>query len=94
MLDNGLYLSANAFKFLTNLVTVPSMKRKWNVVTIETKLETIDQLAIGVRVSFLVVRCNIGIVIRLSEPQSVSINLDNGCSTVLVMNYLCFFPVY
>ena len=43
------------------------MKRKRNVVTIETKLETIDQLAMGVRVSFLTVRNNIGIVIRLFE---------------------------
>ena len=43
------------------------MKRKRNAVTIETKLETIDQLAEGARASFLVVRHNIGIVIRLSE---------------------------
>ena len=34
---------------------------------IETKLETVDQLAIGVRISFLGMRFNIGIVIRLSE---------------------------
>ena len=40
-----------------------SMKRKRNVVTIETKLEIIDQLAIGVKVSFLAVRYNIGTVI-------------------------------
>ena len=41
-----------------------SMKRKPTLVTIETKLETIDQLAVGVRVSFLTVPYNIGIVIR------------------------------
>ena len=35
--------------------------------TIETTLETIDQLAIGARVSFLAVRYNIDIVIRLSK---------------------------
>ena len=34
--------------------------------TIERKLETIDQLAIGVRVPFLAMNNNIGIVIRLS----------------------------
>ena len=40
-----------------------STKRKQNVVTIKTKLETTDQLAIGVRVSFLAVCYNIGILI-------------------------------
>ena len=40
-----------------------SMKRERNAVTIETKLETIDKLETGVRVSFLLVRYNIGIVI-------------------------------
>ena len=44
-----------------------SMKRKRNVVTIEITRETTDQLAIGVGVSFLAVRCNIGIVIQLFE---------------------------
>ena len=88
MLDNGLCLSAKGFKFQTNPVTISSMKRKRNAVTIETKLETIDQLAIGVRVSFLPVRYNIGIVIqlsqknRLSEPQLVPISSDNRRSTV------------
>ena len=43
--DNELCLSAEAFKFL---VTMSSVKRKRNVLMIETKLETIDQLAIGV----------------------------------------------
>ena len=66
-LDNGLCLCAKASKFQTNLVTMSSMKRIRNVVTIETKLETIDQLAIGVRVSFLAVRNNIDIVIRSLE---------------------------
>ena len=51
------------FKRKTNLVTMSSMKRNPNVVTIETKLETIDQLAIRVRFFFLAVRYNIGIVI-------------------------------
>ena len=60
-LDNGLCLCAKAFKFYTNLVTMSSMKRKRKVVTIETKLEIIDQLAIGEKVSFLAVRNNIGI---------------------------------
>ena len=45
--------------------------------TIETKLETVDQLAIGVRVSFLAGRYNTGIVIRLSKPPLVSISSDN-----------------
>ena len=40
----------------------------------ETKLETIDQLAIGVRVSFLAVCNNIGIVIQLSEKIDFSNN--------------------
>ena len=66
-LDSGLCFSVKAFKFQTNLVTISSMKRKWNVVTIKTGLETIDQLAIGVWVPFLTVRYNIGNVIRLSE---------------------------
>ena len=39
--------------------------------TIETKLETVDQLAIGVRVSFLAVRSNIGIVVRLSAKKLI-----------------------
>ena len=51
------------FKFLTNLVTMSSMKRKRNAVTIETTRETIDQLAIEVRASFLVVHYNNGIVV-------------------------------
>ena len=42
-----------------------SMERKLKVVTIERQLETIDKLAIRVRVSFLAVRNNIGIVIQL-----------------------------
>ena len=54
-----------------------SMKRKRNVVTIDTTRESIDQLAMGVRVSFLAVRNNIGIVIRLSEPPLVPISSDN-----------------
>ena len=66
-LDNGLCVSTKAVKLQTNLVTMFSMKRKRNVVTIEAKLETIDQLPIEVSVSFLAVRYNIGIVIRLSE---------------------------
>ena len=52
-LDNRWCLSAKAFKFQANLVTMSSIKRKRNVVTPETKLQTIDQLAIEVRVSFL-----------------------------------------
>ena len=67
MLNDGLCLSAKAFKYQTNLVTMFSMKRKWNVVMIETKLETIDQLAIRERVSFLAERYNICTVNRLSE---------------------------
>ena len=51
---------------------------------IEKKLKTIDQLAIGVRVFFLAVHNNIGIVIRLSEPLLVPISLDNQCSAVLI----------
>ena len=50
--------------------------------TIETKLETIGQLAIGMRVSFPAVRNNIGIVLRLSEPSLVPIISDNRRSTV------------
>ena len=37
--------------------------------TIETKLEAIDELSIGVRVSFLAVRNNIDIIIRLSKKM-------------------------
>ena len=48
--------------------------------TIDTKLETKDQLAIGVKVSFLAVRNNIGIVIRLSEK----INYPNHLFSELV----------
>ena len=54
--------------------------------TIETELETIDQLAIGERVSFLAVRNNIGIVVRVSEPSLVPICLDNRLSTVYTIN--------
>ena len=42
-LDNGPCLSAKAFKFQANLVTMSSMKRKRNEETIKIKLETIDQ---------------------------------------------------
>ena len=63
MLNNGLCLSAKAFEFQTNLMTMPSMKRKRNIVTIETKLEITDQLAIGVKVSFLAVRNSISIIV-------------------------------
>ena len=55
--------SAKAFEFQTNRVTLSSMKRKQMVETIETKLEIIDQLVVGVSGSFLAVRYNIGIVI-------------------------------
>ena len=44
-----------------------SMKKKRNVVTIKTKPETIDQLEIVVRVSFLAVCNSIGIAIGLFE---------------------------
>ena len=63
-LDNRLCLSAKAFEFQTNLVAMSSMKRKRNDVTIEAKLESIDELAIKVRVSFLAVHSNTGIVIQ------------------------------
>ena len=52
--------------------------------TIETKLETIDQLAIGLRVSFQAVHYNTDIVIGLFEPPLVPISSHNRCSTVLV----------
>ena len=58
-LDNKLFLSAKASQFQTNLVTMSSMKRKQNVVMIKKKLETIDQLAIEVRVPFLAVLGNV-----------------------------------
>ena len=60
-----------------------SMKRKRNEVTIETKLEIIDQLAVGTRVSFLTVRYNIDIVIQLSTPLLIPISSDNRRSTAL-----------
>ena len=82
MLDNRLCLKVKAFTFQTNLVTISSTKRKRNAVTIERKLETIYQLGIRVRVSFLAVSYNIVIVIQLSEPSLVPINLDNLCPTV------------
>ena len=47
-----------------------STKRKQNVVTIETKLEIIDQLAEGVSVSFLAVRYNIGISLLFVYPKN------------------------
>ena len=71
-----------------------SMKRKRNVVTIERKLETIDQLAIRVRVSFLVVHNNIGIVIRLSEPSFVPISSDNRHSSVYTKERLLQANIY
>ena len=66
-LENGLCLCAKAFKFQANLVGMSFIKRKRIVVTIETKLETMGQPAIGVWSSFLVVHYNNGIVIRLSK---------------------------
>ena len=66
-LDNGLCLCAKAFKFQNNLVTRSSMKRKRNVVMTEIKLETTDQLAIGVRVLFWQCTTIYGDVIRLSR---------------------------
>ena len=71
-IDNKRCLSAKDFKFQTNLVIMSSMKRKWNVVTIETKLEIIDQLEKGVSVFSLAVRCYVGIAIRLSEKVDFS----------------------
>ena len=55
--------------------------------TIETKLETIDYLAIRMRVSFLAVRYSIGIRLSeknrlLSEQPLVPISSDNRRSTV------------
>ena len=67
-----LCLSEKALKFQTNLVTTSFMERKRNVVTIEKKLEIIDQLAIGESVSYLAACYNIGIVIRLSEKIDYS----------------------
>ena len=64
------------FKFQTNLVTMFSMKRQWNVVTIETKLETIDQLAIGVRVSFLAVRNNMASLLDYPKKLIIQTTLD------------------
>ena len=61
--------------------------------TIQTKLETIDQLAIGLRVSFLAVRYNIGIVVRLFEPPLVPISSDNRRSTVLRKNFCSSYEV-
>ena len=65
-LDNGLCLSAKA-KFQTNLMAISFMKRKPNVVTIEIKLETVDQIVIGVRGFFSGRAQQYRIVIRLSE---------------------------
>ena len=53
-------------------MTVSFIKRKWNLLTIETKLETIDQLVIEVSISFLAVCYNIGFIIRLSEKNELS----------------------
>ena len=65
LFDNGPCLSAKAFEFHTNLVT-SSIKRKWNVVAIETKLRIIDQLAKEV-IGSLAVSYTIGIIIQLSK---------------------------
>ena len=61
-LDNGLCLSARAFKFQTDLVTISYRKRKRNVVTIETNFEIIDRIVIAVRVSFLTARNNMAML--------------------------------
>ena len=61
-LHNGVCLGAKAFKFQTILVTMSSMKRKRNVLTIETKLEIIDQPAKGVSGSFPSVHRGIGVI--------------------------------
>ena len=52
-------VSAKSFKCQTNLMTMSSMKRKRNAITIEKKLEVIDQLAKGVRDFSLAVHYNI-----------------------------------
>ena len=67
-----LCLSEKALKFQTDLVTTSFMERKWNVVTIEKKLEIIDQLAVGESVSYLAACYNISIVIRLSKKIDYS----------------------
>ena len=71
MLDNGLCLCAKAFRFQTNLVIMSSMERKRKIVTIETKLETIDQLAIGVRVSFLAVHDNLALLFNYPKKSII-----------------------
>ena len=70
------------------------MKRKRNVVTIEIKLETMDQLAIRVRVPFLAVRYKS--VLLFDYPKKsiirsplVPISSDNRRSTVHLLS--CFY---
>ena len=72
ILDCRLCLSVKAFKFQTNLVTTSSMKRKRTVVTIEAKLEIINQPVIGASNSSLAVHYNIGIIDQLSKPSPKS----------------------
>ena len=73
-LDNGLCLSAKA-KFQTNLMAISFMKRKPNVVTIETKLETVDQIVIGVRVFFLAERNNIALLFDYPKKSIIRTTL-------------------
>ena len=63
----------SSFKVIFKIMS--SMKIKRSIVTIETKLETIDQLAKSVRVSFLAVLYNIGIGFQLSEKIDYSNHL-------------------
>ena len=57
--------------------------------TIETKLEIIDQLAIRVRISFLAVRHKSVLLFnfpknRLSQPPLIPISSDNRRSTIFM----------
>ena len=57
-------------------MTMSSMNRKRNVVTIETKLETIDQLAIAM--GFLFWQCAAILVLLFDYPKKSIIRITLG----------------
>ena len=86
-------------------MTVSTLKRKRNVVAIETKLEVIDQPAKRVSSFSWAVRYNIGRIIQLpkknqiSKQPPISISLNNQRSIVYVNRYAgflnsCHFCLY
>ena len=73
-----LCLSEKALKFQTNLVATSFMERKRNVVTIEKKLEIIDQLAIGESVSYLAACYNIVLLFDYPKKSIIRTASDSN----------------